>query len=522
MRIRDLMQLADLRLRCLAGESHLDRQIRWVLSTDVLDPRGHLSGGELVLTGLMWRRSAEDSEAFVAALAESDVACLAAGEAAYGGVPEDLVRACVKHDVPLVEIPQGVSFSHVSGCVHRALIDNRHEDLADLLRRRRKLVSSVSRHGGLDALLALSADDPEVPFWLLTATGRVPAIAPSHPAGAEGETLAREFLTATSFPHRARIRSGGRSADFSIFPVGDDIRPRVIGWFLACEGDYRTWSDGTRESMTELAALVSLERERREEVRRLENAQLERLVTDTLAGNPGEPGELAGQLARMGLDQSPYVVVAGAVTPASAGAIARTVMVDLLVPFSDVPQSIVHATAVGTEAIAVIPMRKDVAALTEYIRSRAGLMSLGLDRHRLAIGISTAAVGPEALLSALGEARQARKLAELQSGALRVVATQEIDSFEQLLAAVPAEVRAAYRDRFLGPLLAYDNAHHGDLVRTLEVFLETACSWSRCANALHIHVNTLRYRIQRIEALTGKSLTSLQGRLEFTLALRVS
>ncbi|MET9266982.1 PucR family transcriptional regulator ligand-binding domain-containing protein [Amycolatopsis sp. NPDC004079] len=520
MRIREVLQLPGLRLRCLAGEAHLDRRIRWVLTSDVLDPRGYLSGGELVLTGLMWRRGPEDSDAFVAALAESDVACLAAGEAAYGGVPADLVRACVKHDVPLVEIPQGVSFSHVSGSVHQALIGDRQDDLAELLRRRRKLVTSVSRHGGLDALLALSADDPDVPFWLLTATGRVPAIAPSHPQGTEGETLAREFLTAREFPHRTRIRSGGRTADFSLFPVGDDIRPRVIGWFLACEGDYRTWSDGTRESMTELAALVSLERERREEVRRLENSQLELLVADTLAGNPGAPGELAGQLARMGLDDGPYAVVAGAVTPASAGAIARTVMVDLLVPFSDVPQSIVHATAVGTEAIAVIPLHKDIGALTDYIRSRAPLMSLGLDRHQLAIGISSAAAGPEALPSALGEARRARKLAELQSGALRVVAAQEIDSFEQLLAAVPAEVRAAYRDRFLGPLLAYDSTHHGELVRTLEAFLETDCSWSRCASELHIHVNTLRYRIQRIEALTGKSLTSLQGRLEFTLALR--
>jgi DNA-binding PucR family transcriptional regulator len=50
------------------------------------------------------------------------------------------------------------------------------------------------------------------------------------------------------------------------------------------------------------------------------------------------------------------------------------------------------------------------------------------------------------------------------------------------------------------------------LLETLEVFLANDCSWARTAQALHLHVNTVHYRIQRIEALTGRDLSRLDQR----------
>ena len=80
MLLRTLVAAPGLRLRVLAGDSDLDRPITGVYTTDLLDPRRYLSGGELVLTGLMWRRSEADSAAFVATLAGAGVAALAAGD----------------------------------------------------------------------------------------------------------------------------------------------------------------------------------------------------------------------------------------------------------------------------------------------------------------------------------------------------------------------------------------------------------------------------------------------------------
>jgi DNA-binding PucR family transcriptional regulator len=91
-----------------------------------------------------------------------------------------------------------------------------------------------------------------------------------------------------------------------------------------------------------------------------------------------------------------------------------------------------------------------------------------------------------------------------------------------LLPFVPDEVRRAFTARLLDPLREYDRLHRSELIPTLEAFLGADGSWTRCAAVLHLHVNTLRYRIGRIERLTGRDLTRLEDKLDFFLALRMS
>ncbi|MFJ9823634.1 helix-turn-helix domain-containing protein [Streptomyces sp. NPDC101160] len=45
------------------------------------------------------------------------------------------------------------------------------------------------------------------------------------------------------------------------------------------------------------------------------------------------------------------------------------------------------------------------------------------------------------------------------------------------------------------------------------------CSWSRTAEALRIHVNTVRYRVDRIQALTGRDLSRLDQKADLRAAL---
>src|SRR5262249_6963300 len=112
--LRELLEAPDLRLRVLAGEDALDRQVGGVFTTDLLDPRRYLSGGEIVLTGLMWRRGPDDSEAFVSTVVAAGAVALAAGDAALGSVPDDLVLACRRHRLPLFEVPLDVSFAAIT------------------------------------------------------------------------------------------------------------------------------------------------------------------------------------------------------------------------------------------------------------------------------------------------------------------------------------------------------------------------------------------------------------------------
>lgn len=95
-----------------------------------------------------------------------------------------------------------------------------------------------------------------------------------------------------------------------------------------------------------------------------------------------------------------------------------------------------------------------------------------------------------------------------------------VDSHERLLASVPTSVLRSFRERLLGPLAEYDARHNAELLPTLRSFLACDGSWSACAARLYVHVNTVRYRIGRIEALTGRDLSALADRVDFFLALR--
>jgi hypothetical protein len=91
---------------------------------------------------------------------------------------------------------------------------------------------------------------------------------------------------------------------------------------------------------------------------------------------------------------------------------------------------------------------------------------------------------------------------------------------ELLLASVPVPVLRSLRERLLGPVREYDARHKADLLPTLTSFLACDGSWSACAARMYVHVNTVRYRIGRIESLTGRDLSVLADRVDFFLALR--
>jgi DNA-binding PucR family transcriptional regulator len=152
-----------------------------------------------------------------------------------------------------------------------------------------------------------------------------------------------------------------------------------------------------------------------------------------------------------------------------------------------------------------------------------GPLTRGLDGDgRLTLGVSATVHSAEALRGALEEARHARRVAAARAGRVCVAGHEELASHVLLLPFVPDDVRRAFTARLLDPLRVYDRRHRAELIPTLDAFLECDGSWTRCATRLHLHVNTLRYRIGRIEQLTGRDLSRLEDKLDFFLALRMS
>ena len=156
------------------------------------------------------------------------------------------------------------------------------------------------------------------------------------------------------------------------------------------------------------------------------------------------------------------------------------------------------------------------------IRGAQAAVESDRSRIRLTAGISATAEGVIALSGAWHEASSARRLAALRGGtATAVVTSDEVASHELLLATVAVSVLRSFRERLLGPLVAYDDRHRAELLPTLREYLACSGSWNVCAAKMYVHVNTVRYRIRRIEELTGRDLSSLDDQVDFFLALRI-
>lgn len=92
---------------------------------------------------------------------------------------------------------------------------------------------------------------------------------------------------------------------------------------------------------------------------------------------------------------------------------------------------------------------------------------------------------------------------------------------EFLLMSHEPEYFQHYAEKVLKPLLVYDAKNHSDLLKTLEIYLETNGNLQHTAKQLFVHRNTLKYRIQRIEKILECSLEEPRVRFMLYFAIRI-
>ena len=511
MILRELLAQPDLHLRLLCGEDdQLDRPVRWVFATELAQPRRFLTGGELVISGLVWRKKPADSEAFVAALAEAGAVALAAGAAHLGGVPQDVVRACSRHGLALFEVPMEVSFGALSQHVLISLSTVRSAQLAASLGRHRQLLLAVAEGHQLAELAQSVSEATGVMCRVLTPIGTHVVEGPAPLSGPDLDRVTAAFLSADRFP---AVAAGQDVTAYTVFPVGSALGQRLTSWFIVAEGTWADWDPDVTDALGELAAIAALERARQSDARRFDRQRADELFALIEAGAGGQP-EAATRLQQAGLDPDvPLLVV-------DAGFAGRPELVEaachLLGDLATHLGSPVVVAARPPWATVVLP---GTDGATDEIRRVLDRLLPGLAPNRLVLGTARAE-SPGVLAGALESARNAAVMAELDlSSHLSVVNSDEVISYDRLLAAVPDEVRRLFASRVLGRLLEYDEVHHAGLFETLRTFLAQSGSWTRTADELFLHVNTVRYRITRVEELTGRDLSRLGDRVDLLLAL---
>jgi DNA-binding PucR family transcriptional regulator len=498
----------------------LTRTINWTFTTDLLDPHRYLIRGQLVMTGLMWRRTPDDSEAFVSTVARSGAVALLAGEGLYGQVPADVVEACRRHELPLFAVPAEVSFASITAYISNALANDRVARAMAGLSRQRELLTAVYQGHLLDDLVGRISSELGRPIWMLTATGRQ-VIEPVEPLPeADVDLVVSTALSAVRFPVTVTDSRGGRLIILSVAGP-DDHRTRA--WFLVVAGDWNEWHPLILDTANELTAVAGLYRKQSSARDDEATASVDRLI-GLIEADPEQP-ETGVYLRQAGIavDQQTIVVMAEFAGRPGWQDLAVELLSDAISQFSapvvgrDLSGRAVAFLAVEPPPTGVRPPELD--AIEQALRRVAP----GLGDDVLRVGFSSVATVAE-LGGALLSARFALAMPNasgVEDGSVQVNDSAELTSAVQLVATVPDHLRRVFTDVALRPVIEHDKRYNGQLLATLTAFLDCDGSWVRTAELTHLHLNTVRYRIGRVEELTGRDLSSTADRVDLYLALKL-
>ncbi|WP_225821642.1 helix-turn-helix domain-containing protein [Streptomyces naphthomycinicus] len=248
------------------------------------------------------------------------------------------------------------------------------------------------------------------------------------------------------------------------------------------------------------------------------------LLDDLLDARDRDPRLLRERAGRLQADlDATHVVLAarldGPVADADEEAAARRRLWSAASHLAATRQGLAAARDGGT--VLLLPLGTgDTAAEV----ARRAARHLGTAVHQpVTVGASAPvtdlAGNPEAVAAAYAEGRRCLDALHLLGRAGDGAAAEDF-GFLGLLLAGERDI-AGFVERTIGPVVSYDERRGTELLRTLDAYFEGGMSPARTKDALHVHVNTVAQRLERVGRLLGEDWQTPARALEIQLALRL-
>lgn len=89
-----------------------------------------------------------------------------------------------------------------------------------------------------------------------------------------------------------------------------------------------------------------------------------------------------------------------------------------------------------------------------------------------------------------------------------IISYDEMGFYRMLMSYENTAPMQRFADEVLDPIIQYEKKAHTQLMETMWTYFECDCNLQRTADKLFLHKNTVKYRLQRVEQLTGKSFAN--------------
>jgi purine catabolism regulator len=499
--VNDILGVPGLALRPLAGQAYADRPVRWVHLSELEDPTPWLKGGELLLTtGGGIGTSPAKQRAYVRRLADAGLAGLGFGLGfGFEKTPKALVAAAEEAHFPLFEVPYPVPFIAITEAVFTRLLAEQYEMLQRAVDAEHVLTRAVMDGEGVEGI-ADSLAKVSGGWALLLDLHGIPLAATSPAARQRAQRVWEELRTS---------RPEGTGFSLTLVDKGHHVWVQPVG----AQGRVEAFlAIGKPESITPVDRIVAghalslfaIEMAKSRAVAEAER-RLQGDFFDSLASGSLPPQEAARDLARFGFERDPRLVVVSI----EGG------------PAADLAYAAEDHLSRGGGAYLISPNEDGIHILLpgDVGEGHDGLRTVVAERLGSSVRMGTgSAVGPDAVGRSLREARYALQVCRLEGW--ETAGFEDLGTYRLLLSMSEPDALRAFADSLLAPLDAYDRDQGGELTTSLRAFLQHNARWETAAAELFVHRHTLRYRMRKVEELTGRDLTSSFDRMEFWLALR--
>ncbi|MEU6885807.1 PucR family transcriptional regulator [Streptomyces viridosporus] len=469
--VEDLLSFPALQLTLRAGKSGLSRSVSWAHTSELADPTPWLLGAEVIMTtGLAIPRTATGQRRYLERLDDAGVSALALSAQLHMPPLHDaFFKAAEERGFPVLEVPLAVPFIAVSQEVAAAV----QEDA------RHRLGAQLQVFGSLRWMVAEDLDTPTLLRRLERLSGY------------------NVFLCT---PQGRPLLPGVPTPDPGVLPASVDAPPTVPGGFVLPvpapggpagflvayerQGAQPAGLAVVQHIATVAALRLAMVRNERETLRREGAETLAELLREVL-----DPDATRRRLARHAIEGETVLLV-----------VRNTTDEALLHCLEDRPH--------------LLLTRGD----DRYVLGAPELAPAIGELPGVAAGMSRPFPPGAALKVAEREALWALSKA-VESG--RPLVRYGDDATGRWLPEDPA-VLSALVEHVLGEVLRYDLAHGSQLLVSVRTWLERDRRTETAAAALHIHPNTLAYRLRRFGALSRRDLSSTGALAEVWLAIQAA
>lgn len=530
--------------RILAGREGVTRLVTGVNVMEVPDIINWVKPGQLlVTTGFAIKDNLEAQKSLVPSLARQGLAGICIKPRRYlDEIPLQMLTMADEHNFPLIELSPDIGFADLIHAVLSAILHEQSASLLQMLDVHSALMKIMIEGGGLKKIAGTLATLVNNTVYIMDIINNRWAYHcvnwPEEDLGKLLEAVKED----SDFPELAYQTQGYRG---EVLLHGTSMGYFTLPLLVAneCYGYIRIWettktlNNSDINTIERLSTVAALEIARERSLQEVEHRYYNEFLNHLLGGRIDDEGLELQQAKKLGWNlEKNYVVSlvwplalkhAGTEEQAFIQEAKNRVLRELPRRFIEKGIDCLAGTRGDYLIILLAAGRKGLSARQideatyKQLESVLNYLRRVFNGREFRIGLGRFYPGIKGLQKSYQEAKQALRISENFAMRDGIISFNSLGLYRFIYSKERDKEVQAFLQETVMSLVEYDQEKNTELINTLRAYFEHHGNLKKVSEALFTHYNTILYRLERIQAISGLNLDRPEDRFNLEMALKL-